>query len=110
MGFKLSPRAAFGLVMVILGSIAINILLTLTTAVVWPVSTRIYRRLVSQWQALWMDLVAYALPTTTLHVSGDLPLVEHVLPYEEKKPSLMIANHMVDADWYFLWMVCALAY
>lgn len=106
MGKTVTPRSAVGLAMVILGSVGINILLMLTTALVWPFNTALARRLVSKWQALWMDLVSYALPRSTLHVSGELPTVEDLLPYDKKKMHLMISNHMVDADWYFLWMVC----
>lgn len=107
MAEPVNARVVFGLAVVLLGSIACNILHLICIAFVWPLNTRLYRRLISKTEALWIDCMAFALPGTNLHVSGDIPEgMDHKLAYNSKKPLIIIANHMVDADWYFLWMVC----
>lgn len=103
----MNARVLFGLLVVLLGSIAINILMLIDCAIMWPLNTRFYRRIASKCEALWIDCMAFALPSTTLHLSGDIPeSIDHTVKYNDKKPLIIISNHMVDADWYFLWMVC----
>ena len=106
MAHKLNARAIAGLALVVVGSLACNVVLLIATLVTWPISTAWYRRISTKAQALWMDCMAYALPTTTLHISGDIPSLQK---FSDKKPVITISNHMVDADWWYLWMVCLLS-
>lgn len=103
MAQKLNARAITGLALVVVGSLACNVVLLIAVLLTWPISTAWYRRISTKAQALWMDCMAYALPTTTLHISGDMPSLQK---FGDKKPVITISNHMVDADWFYLWMVC----
>jgi lysocardiolipin and lysophospholipid acyltransferase len=47
-------------------------------------------------QALWVDVTSTSFPQTKLSVTGELPADPH-------KPVIIIANHQVDADWWYIW-------
>ncbi|GMF35922.1 unnamed protein product [Phytophthora fragariaefolia] len=47
-------------------------------------------------QALWVDVTSTSFPQTKLSVSGELPA-------DPRRPAILIANHQVDADWWYIW-------
>ncbi|TMW63815.1 hypothetical protein Poli38472_002756 [Pythium oligandrum] len=58
--------------------------------------TAVYRRCMGAVQALWVDVASSCFPTTLLDITGDLPT-------DNSRPAIIIANHQVDADWWYIW-------
>ncbi|RLN59685.1 hypothetical protein BBJ29_003648 [Phytophthora kernoviae] len=47
-------------------------------------------------QSLWVDVTSTSFPQTKLQVTGELPK-------DNERPAILIANHQVDADWWYIW-------
>ncbi|CAH0482238.1 unnamed protein product [Peronospora belbahrii] len=47
-------------------------------------------------QALWIEVTSTSFPPTKLSVTGELPS-------DLTKPTIIISNHQVDADWWYIW-------
>ncbi|ETV96878.1 hypothetical protein, variant [Aphanomyces invadans] len=59
-------------------------------------SPSLYRSYMAAVQTAWVDVIATAFPTTDLIVSGQLPT-------DPTKPAIILCNHQIDADWWYLW-------
>ncbi|KAH9189881.1 hypothetical protein AeNC1_008153 [Aphanomyces euteiches] len=60
-----------------------------------PFSRSLYRRAIGRCFALYVEIMARSFPKCDLIVSGDMPT-------DTSKPVFIIANHQVDADWWYL--------
>ncbi|KAF0689261.1 Aste57867_19273 [Aphanomyces stellatus] len=62
----------------------------------WPWNLPLYRTLMGQVQTAWVDVIAVALPPADLVITGQLPT-------DLTKPAIVLCNHQIDTDWWFLW-------
>jgi len=113
-GTKGTPRGAFkstifsmahavvlcGLVMAM--SFGINILNFLVFVTVRPWSRLTARRLIGHWwQRMWVSVMSYLLPKSEMILTGDIVLNT----VDSSRPAIIIANHQVDADFWYVWEV-----
>ena len=47
-------------------------------------------------QSMWFEASSWLMPRTELVISGDGPA-------DPSRPAVIIANHQVDADWWYSW-------
>ncbi|KAG9397963.1 Acyl-CoA:lysophosphatidylglycerol acyltransferase 1 [Aphanomyces cochlioides] len=59
-------------------------------------SMDLYRSYMGMVQTAWIDVIACVFPKTDIVVTGQLPT-------DTTKPAIIVCNHQVDADWWFLW-------
>ncbi|RHY41706.1 hypothetical protein DYB30_004746 [Aphanomyces astaci] len=59
-------------------------------------SPSLYRSYMASVQTAWVDVIASTFPQTDLVVTGDLPT-------DPTKPAIILCNHQIDADWWYLW-------
>lgn len=89
--------SALNLLWILCNSMCINFLQFCLWCLVRPFSTPLYRRLMgSVAQALWVDVTSTSFPQTSLRVTGSLP-------QDNERPTIIISNHQVDADWWYIW-------
>ncbi|KAG7386090.1 Acyl-CoA:lysophosphatidylglycerol acyltransferase 1 [Phytophthora pseudosyringae] len=89
--------SALNLLWVLCNSACINFLQFCLWCLVRPFNKPLYRQLMgSVAQALWVDVTSTSFPPTKLSVTGELPS-------DTAKPVILIANHQVDADWWYIW-------
>ncbi|KAE9029183.1 hypothetical protein PR003_g2964 [Phytophthora rubi] len=89
--------SALNLLWILCNSACINFLQFCLWCLVRPFDKPLYRRLMgSVAQALWVDVTSTSFPQTKLSVSGELPT-------DPTRPVILIANHQVDADWWYIW-------
>lgn len=104
------PRRTYGSIMhaiiicwlVIAMSFGLNILNFLVYLTVRPWSRRTARRLIGNWfQSMWVSVMSYLMPPSELVLSGDVfPKTK-----DSTRPAIIIANHQVDADFWYCWEV-----
>ncbi|KAL4176378.1 hypothetical protein KRP22_001321 [Phytophthora ramorum] len=89
--------SALNLLWILCNSACINFLQFCLWCLVRPFNKPLYRRLMgSVAQALWVDVTSTSFPRTKLSVSGELPS-------DPQRPVIILANHQVDADWWYIW-------
>ncbi|KAL7683166.1 putative phospholipid/glycerol acyltransferase [Plasmopara halstedii] len=89
--------SALNLLWILCNSACINFLQFCLWCLVRPFDKPLYRRLMgSIAQSLWVDVTSTSFPETKLSVSGEFPS-------DPSKPVILIANHQVDADWWYIW-------
>ncbi|TDH70632.1 hypothetical protein CCR75_005549 [Bremia lactucae] len=89
--------SALHLFWILCNSSCINFLQFCLWCLVRPFNRILYRHLMCfVAQSLWVDVASTSFPQTKLAVSGELPS-------NPSKPVILIANHQVDADWWYIW-------
>ncbi|CAI5742713.1 unnamed protein product [Hyaloperonospora brassicae] len=89
--------SALNLLWILCNGVCINFLQFCLYCLVRPFNTALYRYWMgSVAQALWVDVASTSFPLTKLSVTGELPA-------DPSKPAIIIANHQVDADWWYIW-------
>ena len=88
--------------LVIAMSFGINILNLLVFLTVRPWSRLTARRLIGDWwQRMWVSVMSYLLPKSEMILTGDVLLKT----IDTSRPAIIIANHQVDADFWYVWEV-----
>ncbi len=86
--------------LVIAMSFGINILNLIVYLTIRPWSRVTARRLTGEWwQRMWVSVMAYLLPKSEIVLTGDA-LHKTI---DTSRPAIIIANHQVDADWWYCW-------
>ncbi|KAJ0399541.1 hypothetical protein P43SY_006087 [Pythium insidiosum] len=88
--------SALNLLWILCNSAILNSLQFALYLFVRPFDNALYRRIMGGVQALWMDMSSSCFPETKLEVTGELPT-------DPSRPAIIIANHQVDADWWYIW-------
>ncbi|TYZ61178.1 hypothetical protein PybrP1_012394 [[Pythium] brassicae (nom. inval.)] len=93
----LQVYSAANLLWILCNSAVINFCQFVLWLLVRPLDGALYRRLMgSLVQALWVDVAATCFPDAKLVVTGEVPK-------DTARPVIIIANHQVDADWWYIW-------
>ncbi len=83
-------------------SFGVNILNFLVFVTVRPWSRLTARRLIGHWwQRMWVSVMSYLLPKSEMILTGDIVLNT----VDSSRPAIIIANHQVDADFWYVWEV-----
>lgn len=53
-------------------------------------------------QKQWVDVLSTIFPSSELSIRGEIPSDKH-------KPCIIIANHQLDVDWWYIWMIAKLS-
>ncbi|RLN57271.1 hypothetical protein BBJ28_00018877 [Nothophytophthora sp. Chile5] len=98
--------SALHLLWILCNSACINFCQFCLWCLVRPFNKALYRRLMgcvlspflslSLLQSLWVDVTSSSFPATKLVATGELPT-------DATRPAIIIANHQVDADWWYIW-------
>ncbi|CAN0128810.1 unnamed protein product [Pylaiella littoralis] len=76
-------------------SLGVNLVMALTYLFVRPFSSATVRRLNSNFaEAMWADAASAIMPPAKVVVTGEMP--------DDDTQAIVIANHQVDSDWWFL--------
>ncbi|OQR98132.1 1-acyl-sn-glycerol-3-phosphate acyltransferase [Achlya hypogyna] len=67
-----------------------------------PFNRALYRKVMgAQCQQAWVDVISCSFPESNIIATGDIPT-------DINKPMIILANHQVDADWWYLWQMARL--
>lgn len=89
--------SAANLLWILCNSALLNFCQFALYCLVRPFDNALYRRLMATMvQAQWLDVAASCFPETTLAITGEIP-------QDTSRPAIVIANHQVDADWWYIW-------
>ncbi|KAI9922198.1 hypothetical protein PsorP6_001767 [Peronosclerospora sorghi] len=89
--------SALNLLWILCNSACLNLFQFCLYCLVRPFNKALYRRHMGfVAQALWLDVMSTSFPKTKISVTGELPS-------DPSKPVILIANHQVDADWWYIW-------
>ncbi|EQC41960.1 hypothetical protein SDRG_00809 [Saprolegnia diclina VS20] len=67
-----------------------------------PFNRALYRKVMgAQCQQAWVDVLSCSFPKANIVATGDIPT-------DIAKPMIILANHQVDADWWYLWQMARL--
>ncbi|DAZ99266.1 TPA: hypothetical protein N0F65_005434 [Lagenidium giganteum] len=89
--------SALNLLWILCNSALLNFLQFALYILVRPFDHALYRRIMARGiQPLWVDIVSSCFPQTTLAITGEVPT-------DRGRPVIIIANHQVDADWWYIW-------
>uniref|UniRef100_K3X6I6 Phospholipid/glycerol acyltransferase domain-containing protein n=1 Tax=Globisporangium ultimum (strain ATCC 200006 / CBS 805.95 / DAOM BR144) TaxID=431595 RepID=K3X6I6_GLOUD len=89
--------SALNLLWFLCNSAVINFCQFTIWLLVRPFDNALYRRLMGSYvQSLWVDVASSCFPEAKLVVTGEIPT-------DKTRPAIIIANHQVDADWWYIW-------
>ncbi|RQM10454.1 hypothetical protein DD237_003921 [Peronospora effusa] len=89
--------SVLNLLWILCNGVCINFLQFCLYCLVRPFNKVLYRQLMgSMAQSLWIDVASASFPQTKLSITGELPS-------DPTKPIILLANHQVDADWWYIW-------
>lgn len=96
-------KSACQLFWIVCNCAILNFYQVLMFVLIRPFNRSLYKRLVSELITTpWVNIMSCIFPPSSLVVSG-------TIPHESNKPCIIIANHQVDADWWYIWQVAKLS-
>lgn len=88
--------SALNLLWILCNSAIVNSMQFCLYLFVRPFNTGVHRRAMGWIQSVWVGVTSACFPTTQLDITGELPS-------DPTRPVIIIANHQVDADWWYIW-------